>query len=153
MALTEPFEAAVVAVAQIALSTDAEADLLALHVAAAREMADRLVHPEVRKERVAGDLRPHREREDRHQEHQHRGAESPALPPVLHQLAEREAEPGGDHQDGHALEEVGEGGGVLEGMGRVHVEEPAPVGAQLLDGDLRGRGTQGRAGLVRAVPS
>ena len=41
-----------------------------------------------------------------------------------------------DEQDGDHLEEVAEGGRVLEGMGRVHAEESAAVAPQLLDGDL-----------------
>ena len=44
----------------------------------------------------------------------------------------------GDQQDQQDLHEVGERGRVLEGMGRVGVEEAAAVGAQLLDRLLGG---------------
>jgi hypothetical protein len=47
------------------------------------------------------------------------------------------------------LEEVRERRGVLEGVRRVHVEEPTPVGAELLDRDLRCRGPE-REDLLRA---
>ena len=36
------------------------------------------------------------------------------------------------------LEKIRERGRVFEGMGRIGVEEPAAVGAQLFDGDLGG---------------
>jgi hypothetical protein len=37
--------------------------------------------------------------------------------------------------------EAGERGGVLQRVSRIGVEEPSSVGAELLDGDLRGRRT------------
>ena len=43
---------------------------------------------------------------------------------------------------GHHLDEVRQGGRVLEWMGRIGVEEPAAVGAQHLDRDLRRDRTQ-----------
>ena len=57
---------------------------------------------------------------------------------VLHHSAEGVAERRRDHEDREHLEEVAERGRVLERMGRVDVEEPAAVGAQLLDRYLRG---------------
>ena len=65
--------------------------------------------------------------------------------------AERVAERGGDQQDRQEhLEEVRERRRVLERMRRVHVEEAAAVRAELLDRDLRGRRPDGQ-GLHRAV--
>ena len=55
----------------------------------------------------------------------------------------------GDQQDREQLEEVRERRRVLERMRRVHVEEAAAVGAELLDRDLRGR----RADRQRPAPA
>jgi len=67
----------------------------------------------------------------------------PALPAVADHFAERDAQRGGDQQDRQNLQEVREGRGILQRMGGVHAEEPAAVGAELLDRDLRRRGTDG----------
>ena len=58
--------------------------------------------------------------------------------------AERVAEGGRDHEDGEHLEEVRQRRRVLERVRRVHVEESAAVGAELLDGDLGRRGPDGQ---------
>ena len=54
----------------------------------------------------------------------------------LDPLAEHVHQAGANQEDGEHLDEVGQGGGVLEWVGGVGVEEPATVGAQHLDGFL-----------------
>ena len=71
--------------------------------------------------------------------------------------AEGDGEAGGDEEDGEHLQEVRERRGVLEGMRAVGVEEAAAVGAEHLDGFLRGDralrdGLRGD-GLVVVLPS
>ena len=75
----------------------------------------------------------------RHEDHEHRRQHRPALPRVADHLAERVAQGGGDHEDRQHFQEVRERRRVLERMGRVDVEEPAAVGPELLDRDLRRR--------------
>ena len=58
--------------------------------------------------------------------------------------AEGEAAGGRDQQQAGHLDDVGEGAGVLIRMGGVHAEEAAAVGAGLLDGDLGAAGPWGR---------
>ena len=57
---------------------------------------------------------------------------------ILHVTAQGTDQGGGNGQQGDHLQPVGEGGRVLERVGRVDAEEAATVGAELLDGDLRG---------------
>ena len=56
---------------------------------------------------------------------------SPTISPNVRQSA------AGKREDREALEEIRERIGVFERMRRVHIEEPASVGTQLLDDDLR----------------
>ena len=67
-------------------------------------------------------------------------ARCPALARVAHHLAEGIAQRRRDKQDGQHFQKIGEGGRVFEGMGRVDIEEPAAVGAELFDGNLRAAG-------------
>ena len=57
---------------------------------------------------------------------------------VLHHAPEVIGQPAADGEDGEHLEEVGERRGVLEGVRGVGVRIAAAVGAEHLDGDLRG---------------
>ena len=57
--------------------------------------------------------------------------------------AKGDGEAGGNEEDGEHLHQVREGGGVLEGVGAVGVEEASAVGAEHLDGFLRGDGALG----------
>ena len=84
------------------------------------------------------------------EDHRHGRQHRPALARVADHVAERVAERGRDQQDRQQLQEVRQRRRVLERMGRVDVEEAAAVGAELLDGDLRG----GRAhGSICSVSS
>ena len=57
---------------------------------------------------------------------------------VLHHAPEVIGQPAADGEDGEHLEEVGERRGILERMRGVGVDVAAAVGAEHLDGDLRG---------------
>ena len=74
-------------------------------------------------------------------ENGHGGEDSPAVPRGASHLAKGDGERCGDEEDGKHLQEVGEGRGVLEGVGTVGVEEAAAISAEHLDGFLRGDGT------------
>ena len=78
---------------------DAEARLLALHVAAGLQCADRLVGARLRKERVARLLGRHADREQRDEHDGHRGEQRPALAGVADHPAERVAERRRNEQD------------------------------------------------------
>ena len=65
----------------------------------------------------------------------------PSLAGVADHRAEGVAERGGDQQNGQDLEKVRQRRGVFERVRRVDVEEAAPVGPELLDGDLRRGGS------------
>ena len=81
---------------------------------------------------------------------EHDGEHRSALALVPHHVAEREREGERDHRDGPGLDEVVERRRVLERVGGVDVEEPAAVGAELLDGDLAGRWAAGDELLLAA---
>jgi len=56
---------------------------------------------------------------------------------VADHLAERAAQSGRDQQDRQHLQEIGQRRGVLKRVATVGIEEPAAIGAELLDGHLR----------------
>lgn len=124
---------------------DTEAALLALHVAAGLAVGhldiDRSAIGQLRGARmlVDGD-----DAGEDHQQDEHGGKDGLALLGVLDADTEGEATGGRDQQQAGHLDDVGEGTGVLIRMGGVHAEEAAAVGAGLLDGDLRSRGTLGQ---------
>ena len=150
IAFTEPLEAAVVAVAQIAEFDDAEAHLLAFHVAAGLHVAGRGWSDAGPRQRGIARLlaatvaarsatktiviaarmaQPWRE--------------SPTMrPKVMHSAAEMSR-----------IESISRkfesGVGFSKRMRGVHVEEAAAVGAELLDGDLRGGRADGDHLLAR----
>ncbi len=139
MALTAPQLASVVTVAKSAEVGDAEAHFLAFHVAARlRRQSPRSpcrASPE-------SDCRPappdSSEARPTKNMTRHGGENRPALPRVSDHLAEHIGQPGRDHEDHKHLQKVGERRGIFERMRGVGVEESAAVGAQHLDGFLRG---------------
>jgi hypothetical protein len=113
---------------------DAEADLLALHVAAGLERAAwRCVGQERREGRIVPRLRPVHRHHTNQQEDAHRGKQCPALPFVAHHAAEHIGESGSDPNQEEHLHKIGQRGWVLVGMGGVGVEEATAVGAENLD--------------------
>jgi hypothetical protein len=68
----------------------------------------------------------------------HRGVDGPAVRGGARHAAEGDGEGRGDEKNGEHLQEVRERRGVLERMRAVGVEEATTVGAEHLDGLLRG---------------
>ena len=101
MAFTAPQEAAVVIVANRARQRDAEADLLALHVAGRR------IDAEGRKRRVGLRLGPVGDGDAGDEQHHHRREDRPALPLVADHPAEGVGERRADGEDRQHLDEVG----------------------------------------------
>ena len=87
-ALTAPQEVAVVTTAQSTESGDAEADLLALEVAAGLERGRHLVDAELAQQRVARLLDGQRHGQAHHEDDRRRGPERPALARVADHAAE-----------------------------------------------------------------
>jgi hypothetical protein len=98
-------------------------------------------------EHRAGLLRDVAHGQETDEHHGHRREHRPPLAGVGDHRAEGVAERGGDQQDGEDLEKVRQRRGVFEGVRRVDVEEAAPIGSELLDGDLR-RGRSHRDDLL-----
>ena len=123
---------------------DAEAHLLALHVAAGLQARRRLrVDAECGDAGIAvGFGGVDRERAAQPQ-HAHHRQDRPALALVADHAAEHVGERRADREDQHHLHEVGERVGILERMRGIGVEEAAAVGAQHLDDFLRGDRTLG----------
>ena len=81
-------------------------------------------------------------------EHQRHGRQHhPALPYIADHHAKGVTQGRRYQQDGQHFQKIGERRGVFERMGGIGVEKAAAVGAQLLDGDLRGRRPK-RQGLL-----
>ena len=140
MALTAPQEAAVVMTAKSELRGDAEAGLLAFHVSTGRIRAGnlgRLAGSGGGQERIAVLLGDGCDRHAHREQNRHHRQDRPALLRVPDHLAEGVGQPGRDQEDQDHLQEVGEGGRVLERVGGVGIEESAAVGPELLDGLLR----------------
>ncbi|KAG1241117.1 hypothetical protein G6F68_017003 [Rhizopus microsporus] len=117
---------------------DAEARFLAFHVAARRERGHCAVGAGLGRHGVGLLLKVGGAQGEDGEQHRHRRQDRDALAPAAHHLAEGEAQRGGDRQNRQHLQEVRQRRRVLERMRRVGVEEAAPVGAQQLDGFLRG---------------
>ena len=109
---------------------DPEADLLAFHVAALK--------PERGQGRIAGGLGPVGDGDAREKQKAHGGQDGPTLALVADHATEDVGERRAKGEDRDHLDEVRQGGRVLERVGGIGVEEPAPVGAQHLDRDLGG---------------
>ncbi len=144
---TEPFDAAVVAVAHSAEPTGPKRTSLPSMFPPACVAEGALVDAELGQQRVAALLAGDVEDGEGHQDHDHRGEDRPPLAAVAHHLAERQAQGARDQQDRDHLEEVRKRRRVLERVRRVDVEEPAAVRAELLDRDLR-RGRTERQRLL-----
>ena len=144
MELTEPLEAAVVAVAQSAELAMPKRTSLPSMLPPGFVALCCLVNAQRRERRVAALFRPDSHRDQHDEDDGHGRQERPALARVAHHLAEGVAQRSRDQQDRQQLQEVGQRRGILERMRRVDVEEAAAVGAQLLDGDLRGRRADGQ---------
>ena len=114
---------------------DAEAHLLALHVAVGGGDAEFLV------DGIAGGLGlpAHEHAGDEHRKH--RAPHRPAVALVFHHAAEVIGERARDREDREHLEKVGERRGILERMRGVGVDVAAAVRAEHLDRDLRGHRT------------
>ena len=72
----------------------------------------------------------------------HGGKQGPPLSLVSDHLAEGDTERRRYQEDRQHFKKIGESGRVFEGMGRVDIEEPAAVRAELLDRDLRSSGSE-----------
>ena len=99
---------------------------------------------------IAVRLRPVSGRHSGDEQNRHGRPHRPAVAGRSGHAAQRVGESGWDGEDRKHLQEVGERRGVLEGMGAVGVEKSAAVGAQHLDGFLRGDRAL-RDGLVVTV--
>ena len=120
---------------------DAEADLLAFHVAAGE--AER-IH-----DVVAVRFRPIGQDDAGEEQHAHRGEHRPALALVADHAAEHVGERGAEREDRDDLHEIRQRSRVLERMRGIGVEEAAAIGAEHLDRDLR-RDRPDRDGLLGA---
>jgi hypothetical protein len=109
---------------------DAEADFLAFHVTAGKTHRAQGV--------VAVSFGPIGDDHAADEQDAHHGEDGPALALVADHAAEHVGHRGADREDQDNLEEVRQRGRILERMRRVGVEEPAAVGAEHLDRDLRG---------------
>ena len=132
MALTAPHEAAVVITAKSA-EGDAEAHLLALHV------ARRGVDAERRESRIGLRFRPVADGHADNEQDAHGGENGPALPFIADHAPEDVGQRRADDEDQQHLRQVAEGGRVLVRVCRVGVEEAAAVRPQHLDGELGSR--------------
>ena len=109
---------------------DAEADFLAFHVAAGE--AQRVQHG-----RAVG-FGPVADRHAGDEQHAHDGEDGPALTLVADHAAEHIGERRAEREDREHLDEIRQRGRVLERMRGIGIEEAAAIGAEHLDGDLRG---------------
>ena len=124
--------------------SDAEARFLAF------EVPSGLVHRQAAQRGIARCLRRIGDGDARDEQRGHRTKEGPALLLAAGHAPVQVGERAGDGEDQQELEEVAERGRVLERVSAVGVEEAAAVGAQLLDGLLRGDRPQGQE-LLRAL--
>ena len=104
---------------------DTEADLLAFHIAA--------FDPQLGQLRGAVDFGPLENAKGHHQKQEHDRQQRPTLAGIADHAAEGGGETGRDQQNEQDLQQMGERGRILKGMGRVGIEEAAAVGAQFLD--------------------
>ena len=93
----------------------------------------------VRLERVE----PNRPGDGPHGEHEHHAENHGRVAVTLEHLAEHHQRRHGQQKDSDAAQEVAEGVGVFERMGAIDAEEPASIGAELLDRDDGRHGTAG----------
>ena len=132
MALTAPHEASVGDGGEQRRGGDAEAHLLALHV------ARKPVKAEAAHQRRRSGLRPIGERGAGEEQQGHRREDRPALPRIADRLTEGPCQPAADGEDRQHLDKVRKRRGVFERVRRIGVEEAAAVGAEHLDRFLAG---------------
>ncbi len=123
---------------------DAEAGLLAFHVAARLQRARRLVHADGRQQWIALLLERHRAPCCDDEQNRHRREHRPPLAHVAHDPAECETQAGGNQENREHFQEIRDRVRVLERMRGIRVQEAATVGAKLLDRFLRRNGTHGQ---------
>jgi len=109
---------------------DAETRLFAFHVAAGEA--------EGIERRGTGGFRPIGHNDAGKEQHAHHGEDCPTLALVAHCASEHIGERRPDHEDGDHLHEVRQRRRILERMCRIGIEKAAAIGAEHLDGDLRG---------------
>ena len=109
---------------------EAEADLLALHIGG--------IEPERGELRVAGAFRPVTNNDTGQEQDRHDHVKRPALTLILDHASESVGERRRDQKDVEHFKEVAERRRILIRDRRVGVPEAAAIGAELLDGDLRG---------------
>ena len=110
---------------------DAEADLLALHVAVGGGETESMVDGIAARLGLPADERAGDEKRG------HRTPDGPAVARAFHHAAEVKRERARNREDREHLEKVGERRGILEGMRGVGVGVAAAIGAEHLDRDLR----------------
>ncbi len=142
MQLTLPFEAAVVAATHRVDAAMPKRDFFSFHVSARLLSASLLINAERREGRIANLFQMGAQKQQRHEDHEHRRKHGPPLARIPHHFAERVAQRARDHEDRQQLEEVRQRRRVLVRVRGIDVEESAAVGAQLLDRDLRRCGSQ-----------
>ena len=125
--LTEPFDAAVVAVAQSAEFDDAEARFLAFHVAArlAMRVAD-VSTPAARAPDCRGCSAQTHTREQRDEHDRHRGEQRPALARVADHAAEGVAERAGISRIASISRKFDSGVGFSNGCAELTLKKPPP---------------------------
>ena len=124
MALTAPQEAAVVTTANSAEGGDAEADLLALHVAA--------VEAERMQDRIAGGFRPVGDRDAGEEQNAHCGEDRPALALVADHAAEQIGERRADAKIDSISMKLVERVGFSNGWAALALKKPPPLVPSIL---------------------
>ena len=117
---------------------DAEAHLLAFHIAAGLQGGRRLVDVERGKSRIARCLANIDGRDAGDEEKTHDREDRPALALIADHAAEDIGQRRADREDQDHLNQIGQRVRVFEGMRRIGVEEAAAIGAHHLDDFLRG---------------
>ena len=105
-----------------------------------------LIGPGSRELRIAGLLGEVANRKARNKQHEHRRRAAPTLAGGRHHFAERITKGRWNKEDRQQFQEIGKRRRILQRMGRVHIEKPPAIGAELLDGNLR-RSRADRDGL------
>ncbi len=107
---------------------DAEADLLAFHVAAGLRRRRDHVDPPRRMDRVAPGLRPVGGADAGEEEDEHRRPQCPPVGLLLHHPPEGPGQPGGDHEDAeHRTGSWSSGVGFSNGCAELALKKPPPL--------------------------
>ncbi len=141
MELTEPLEAAVVAVAQRAeLTTPKRTSLPSILPGLSGLTAD---HAQSGQAWIALLLGVNGRSQKEHKHNHHHRQQRHSLPPTAYHVAKSEAERSRDEQDCQHLQQIAQRRGIFQRVGGINVEEAAAVGAQLFDGNLGSGGAAG----------